>query len=120
MLILFINRILSGVITGAAISHEIASLHRNFERSSNAGHFFMAVDISSIMSVENYYDRMDTLIEFIKASKTKSEVTEILIPGETRWRNYAKQLTEGICLEGRVIESLNTLAEELNIVVPWS
>lgn len=111
--------VLSGVITGSGISHEIASLHESFEKSSNVGHFLMAIDISQIMPQEDYYNRIDDLIGLIKNSKKKQGIDEILIPGETRWRNYEKQLTEGISLGLKTIESLNALAKELNVSPPW-
>jgi len=111
--------ILSGVITGAAISHEIASLHKNFERSSNVGHLFIAIDISKLMPVEHYFERMDLLIGFIKSTKKGKEVAEILIPGETRWRHYTQQLHAGIRLELKTIESLTALAKDLKLATPW-
>ncbi|MEM7343969.1 MAG: Ldh family oxidoreductase, partial [Chloroflexota bacterium] len=45
-----IVEILSGIITGAAISHEIASLEKNFNQPNRVGHFFMAIDIAPLMS----------------------------------------------------------------------
>jgi LDH2 family malate/lactate/ureidoglycolate dehydrogenase len=111
--------ILSGVITSSGISHEIASMHKNFERSTNVGNLFLAIDIAKMMHSENYFDRMDALIGFIKNAKKRKGVDEILMPGETRWRNYKRQLTEGIRLELNTIASLNTLAKELNVPLPW-
>jgi len=111
--------ILSGVITGAAISHEIASLYKNFERSSNIGHFFMAIDISAFMPIEDYYERMDQLVTWIKDVKPRKNVDEILIPGETRWLHYENQLSQGIELDQKTIESLSILAQEMDIQTPW-
>jgi len=111
--------ILSAVITSSGISHEVASMYKNFEKSANVGHLFLAIDIAKLMPPENYFDRMDALIGFIKNAKKRKGVDEILIPGETRWRNYKKQLTEGISLELKTIASLNTLAKELNVPSPW-
>lgn len=111
--------ILSGVITGAAISHEIASLHKNFERSANIGHFFMAMDVSTFMPIENYYERMDQLVTWIKDVKPQKNINEILIPGESRWQYYEKQLAQGIDLDQKTIESLSVLAQEMDIQTPW-
>ncbi len=111
--------ILTGVITGAAISHEIASLHRNFERSSNIGHFFMAIDISAFMPIGDYYERMDQLVMWIKDVKPQKNINEILIPGEPQWLSYEKQLAQGIELDDKTIKSLSSLVQEMDIETPW-
>jgi LDH2 family malate/lactate/ureidoglycolate dehydrogenase len=111
--------ILSGVITEAGFSHEIASLHRNFERSSNVGHFFMAIDISTLMPIEDYYERMNRLAAWIRDVRPQKNGDQILIPGEPQWLYYEKQLAEGIELDYKTIKSLNILAKEMDIKTPW-
>ncbi|MCH7963385.1 MAG: Ldh family oxidoreductase [Bacteroidetes bacterium] len=111
--------ILSGVITGAGVSHEIASLHNNFERISNVGHLFISIDISKFIPMDFYYDRMSRLINIIKASKTMTGFDEVLIPGETRWRYFDDQSKNGIRLDKKTVESLSKLAEDLKVRIPW-
>lgn len=111
--------ILSGVITGAGISHEIASMYKNFEQSSKSGHLFIAIDISRIIDMETYYGRMASLTSFVRGSKKQDGYDEILLPGEHRWRNYKQQLINGIELEQETFESLDTIAQELGILTPW-
>ena len=38
-------KILSGVITGAAISHEVGSMWTDFTKHSRVGHLYLAIDI---------------------------------------------------------------------------
>lgn len=111
--------ILSGVITGSAISHEIASLDENFERSSRLGHLFVALEVSRFMPVKDYFDRMDMLLSFVKGAAQQAGVDAALITGETRWQNYAQQSAEGVCLALKAIESLTTLATDLGLRTPW-
>lgn len=112
--------ILSGLITGAGISHEVESTYKNFEKSSNSGHLFIAIDIPRVMGdMEVYYKKMDTLISFIKGAQRQNEVEEILLPGETRWRHYNQQLIEGIELNIETVKSLDKIANELSILTPW-
>ena len=113
-----IVEILSGIITGAGVSHEIASLHRNFERVANVGHFFMAIDLSVFMPIEEYYKRIDRLVKWIKESKPHRGVAEILIPGEQRWLHYEKQLTQGIELGKEIVSELTDLAGEVGYLEP--
>ena len=79
----------------------------------------MAIDIPKLIPIEDYYGRMDTLLSFIKGTDRKVGTDEILIPGATRWRNYAKQSKEGITLDGRTVESLNVTAHEFSVDTPW-
>ena len=111
--------ILSGVITGSAISHEIGSIFRNFKKCNRVGHLFIALDIRQMMPLDIYYDRMTQLVAFIKETKRLGETDEILLPGEKRWRIFRQQITEGIRLSTDCIEALNPLAYELGVSQPW-
>ena len=111
--------ILSGVITGAAISHEIGSIFRQFDKNNRVGHLFFVLNIANIMSLKTYFNRMEIISGFIKASKRLPETKEILLPGETRWRTYYQQLSEGISLSAECIEALNQLADKFKISTPW-
>ncbi len=111
--------ILSGVLTGAAISYGVASMFKNFKRTSNVGHFFLALDISKILPLEQYFERMSELINIIKSSKKLKGVTEILIPGEIRWRCFEEQKRNGIMLDSKAIDNLQDLAQSLEVAVPW-
>ncbi len=108
--------ILSGVLTGAGISHEIASMYKNWDRSAKIGHFFMAIDIAKLMTIEEYYERIEQLVTFVKAAQPMPGVKEILMPGEARWQNYFQQLEEGICLAPTAVEALNALAKRFKLV----
>jgi ureidoglycolate dehydrogenase (NAD+) len=114
-----IVEILCGVLTGAAISHEIGSFWKDFTKPANLGQFFIALDIEKFMSLEAFYKRMDLLIRFIKESQLQKETLEILIPGEIRWRNYNQNLSEGVPLDEKTAASLSDCASSLGIIPPW-
>ena len=111
--------ILSGVITDSGISHEVGSVYKNFDRSSDVGHLFISIDIAKAIEMERYYTKMDLLISYIKAAQKQLGITEILIPGETRWRNYQRQLAEGIELDENTIASLESIALDLKVATSW-
>lgn len=111
--------ILAGVITGAGISHEIASMFKNFERPANIGHLLIAIDISNIMPMQDYYARISKLIGFVKESKLMEGFDEIHIPGESRWRNMEQQRKEGIRLDSKTVDSLTALSSSLGLPTPW-
>jgi ureidoglycolate dehydrogenase (NAD+) len=106
-------------ILSGAISHQVGSIYKNFDRPSDVGHLFMSIDIAKVIDLESYYHKMDLLIAYIKSARKQLGVEEILIPGETRWRNYQRQLQEGIELAPSTISSLVSIAQDLQISIPW-
>jgi LDH2 family malate/lactate/ureidoglycolate dehydrogenase len=114
-----IVEILSGVLTGAGISHEIASMFHDFENKGNIGHFFLTIDIKKFLSMDFYYNRMNQLVDIIKSSGNNSKFAEILVPGEKRWQFYDDQLKNGIQLDTQTISSVEKIAAEFSIDIPW-
>lgn len=111
--------ILTGVLTNSLISFQIPTMHEKNQSPSRIGHFFFVIDISRLLPLSEYLRRMETLVAEVRKSRLQTGVTEILIPGESRWRNYAEQLREGILLDWTTTESLKSIANELEVSTPW-
>jgi LDH2 family malate/lactate/ureidoglycolate dehydrogenase len=109
--------ILAGVLTGAGMSHGVASMYENMEQSGDNGHFMMAIDISRWMSMEAYHARFDAFEADVRGSGGKGT---ILLPGEIRWRNYHENLAAGINLADRLRSTLAELGGLHNVELPWS
>jgi len=108
--------ILSGVISGAGISHEVMSVYNNFQESGNNGHFMMAIDINRLMPTEIFFDRMEMLVAIIKGSGAGNETR---LPGEKRWNNYKHNMVAGVQLEDKTRELLLEISRPHAIVPPW-
>ncbi|HZC36369.1 MAG TPA: Ldh family oxidoreductase [Chthoniobacterales bacterium] len=111
--------ILTGVITGSLMSFQIPYILEKTQRVARIGHAFLVIDIAALLPLSEYYERMAMLLTAIKESPLQPGVSEVLIPGESRWRNYRKQISDGILLDRKIIESLESLAAELKITTPW-
>ena len=111
--------ILGGVLTGAGISHGVASMYEDFSRPANSGHLFIAIDIAKLMPLELYHARLSQLIGFIKAARKTGDSDEVLIPGENRWRIFTEQKIKGVLLDPKTVQSLAVLAKEYNVIAPW-
>lgn len=109
--------ILSSVITGAAFSTDVKSMFGNFEESGGNGHVFLAVDIGKFLNLESFLDRMEELVSSIKG--TGLEGSPVLIPGETRWDEFDKNMIQGVPLDSATCSSLATLAQKHQLTVPW-
>ncbi|MEA3186519.1 MAG: hypothetical protein QOD99_349, partial [Chthoniobacter sp.] len=79
----------------------------------------LVLDIAILLPLPEYYARMDLLVAAVKGSTLQPGVEEVLIPGETRWRNYHQQIREGVQMDSTTIASLSALAKEAKIATPW-
>ena len=108
--------ILAGVLSGAGVSHQVASLYNDFERGGNSGHFLVAIDISRFMPLEAFLDRLDGLVALLHASGPPGSVR---LPGEVRWQHYETNAEAGIELDNGQRRLLAELAEPFGLVAPW-
>ena len=111
--------ILSSVISGAVFSTEVNSMFTDFDKSGENGHFFIAIDISRFINMDIYYERTETLFSAIKNSKGELADREVMIPGEARWVEYAKNQVEGIPLDEATVKALRNLSREYHVPVPF-
>lgn len=109
--------ILSGVLTGAGISDGVKSMYKNFEEGGHNGHFFVAVDIGRLMPMSLWYDRLEYLIEALRASGP--DPLAVRYPGQNRWDARADNAEHGIELDQPTVDALARLAGELGVEVPW-
>ena len=100
--------VLSSVISGAGITHEVASMYKDFVNPGNNGHFFLAVNISSLMPLTSYFQRMEQLINTLHQPGEN-----IRIPGEIRWQEFNKSRQQGIFIDDEALESLKNLATKI-------
>ncbi|KRT56584.1 Ldh family oxidoreductase [endosymbiont of Ridgeia piscesae] len=107
--------IMAGVVSGAGISHGVHSMYGDFENPGNSGHFFMAVDINTLMPMNTYYDRMEMLVDVLRESGE-----EVMLPGEGRWSALDKtEAAGGIALDEKTTKALTELANSLSVITPW-
>ena len=108
--------VLSAALTGAAMSRQVGSMYKNFDRPGANGHFMMALDVTRWMPVEDFFDRMDLLAQFADASGSDNAVR---MPGDARWVAYQDSLKNGIVLEPATMTSIADLAQSHGLTVPW-
>jgi LDH2 family malate/lactate/ureidoglycolate dehydrogenase len=106
--------ILAGVATGAGISHGVRSMYGDMKNPGNSGHFFIAIDIATLMPLNTYFDRMEILVDAIR------ECEGVLLPGEARWRaRAASEAAGGVELDQQTAGALSKLAQSLQVATPW-
>src|SRR5690606_26569886 len=106
--------VLSGVITGAGVSHGVGSMFTDFTRSGDSGHFLLALDISRWMPMEAYIERLEALLAIIEGSGAG-----VRVPGAVRWQKYDDSIANGISLDPKLRAELEKLARPHAIASPW-
>lgn len=113
--IAFMMDILSGVLTG---SKSGKGVHGPYEadKSSGCGHMFLAIDVETLGSPQEFRARVEGLIEEVKAAPLAKNATDIYYPGEIEDRNAARtQELGGLILPDQTIEDLRQLANEAGV-----
>lgn len=113
----FMMDVLAGVLTGSNYGSQIAGPYQS-DRRSGCGHLLLTIDIASMMAQAEFAQRMETLIDEIKAVPTAAGVDEIFFPGELEDRNTAKHLKSGITVADNTWESLQKLSTETGVALP--
>jgi len=107
--------IFSGVLSGSAIGADVGSMYKNMDRKQDVGHFLCLLDISAFMDVAEFKNRMDGMIDEIKACRMRPGVEEILIPGERSHRRAMENRRLGIPIDPPTRKELQVLCEELKV-----
>ncbi|MCH2131343.1 MAG: Ldh family oxidoreductase [Pirellulaceae bacterium] len=107
---------LAGLLSGAAFTHAVGSwLFDDPSIHTDHGGTFLAVDVSSIMPLEEFFDRSDRLIQEIHETPKAKGADRIYYPGEMEWERRAHALEHGITLPGDVVAKLREVAEMVGI-----
>ncbi len=82
------------------------------------GVFLQAIAVEEFQPLDEFFDRVDELIAFVKSRKTAPGFKEILLPGEQGRRNEERQLRDGVEIDATTIAELRNLATELRVDAP--
>jgi uncharacterized oxidoreductase len=104
------TELLSGALSAAGCSGQKVSTTGN-------GLFFQAIHIADFVPVEQFIETVQELITWVKSSRTKPGVTEILFPGEPEYRSAQRRSKEGIPVEDVVWDDIVKTAGELGVTL---
>ena len=110
--------LLSGVLTGANYAGRVKSLYFDHSEPQNVGHLFFAIKRDLFVSAETFDERMDDVIDRVKALPRAQGFDEILMPGEPETRMAEQRARTGIALSQKVREQLEAEAARLDVPFP--
>lgn len=111
--------ILSGLLSGGAITNEIKSWCFDLPSKNKASHAFLAININAMQPKEEFESRMNAYIDYVKDSPKAKGKDKIYMPGEIEWERKQKADREGIMMPDDVVESLNMLAKSSGLELNW-
>jgi LDH2 family malate/lactate/ureidoglycolate dehydrogenase len=74
--------ILTGVLAGGAFGPDVVSWMKDSEVPVNQSHAFVAIDIAHFLPIEQFKERVDHLIRFIRNAPRAKGADRIYLPGE--------------------------------------
>jgi len=112
-----VGNIMSGFLGGQMLP-QFDRRNIAYRRADQSG-FFMAIDIERFVPLQAFKDDMDYLMAEVARMKPFPGFTEATLPGGRAWRKEREYLSDGIPISAVATESLEKLAQESDLPVPW-
>jgi LDH2 family malate/lactate/ureidoglycolate dehydrogenase len=108
------TEILGGILSGNGLSKDW------WEKGGHGvnGVFLQAFAVEEFQPLDQFLDKVDDFISFVKSTKAAPGFKEILLPGEHARANEARQLNEGLEVDEETWSELIELAAELGVDSP--
>ncbi len=99
--------ILSGVFTGSNHGGKVKDPFDNFTGPQNIGHLFIVFKTN--LFVGNFNKRIKENIKRVKKLPKIKGVSEILYPGQNKYRRYKKNMNKKIIIPSQILKDLKNL-----------
>ena len=106
-----VTEILGGILSGNGPGRDW------WDKGGHAvnGALFQALSVEEFQPLDQFLERVDELVSFIKSTKPAPGFKEILLPGEMARRMEARQIQEGVEIDPETWAQLTQLATESRI-----
>ena len=112
--------LLASVLTGSGLLGEVKSWNLDLAAPNNAGHAFIALDVSQMIPPELFAARMEQLSGELHSADKAANADRIYLPGEMEWEKYDAALRSGrLQLTDAMVENLTKLSEITQISLKW-
>lgn len=113
-----IIEILCSCLSGAKNGQTMGSFYDFSGCTQDAGFCLGAIDPSVILPVEQFKDRVASLLDQIKNSPKAEGCDEIFIPGEIELRKAEQAKIQGVALGPAVLAELRALSQQYQVPFP--
>jgi LDH2 family malate/lactate/ureidoglycolate dehydrogenase len=105
--------ILSGVLSGAGITHEVTNHVLDYKTPTNTGHTIITLDVDAFMPAAEFQERMTRLRKEIHDTPTAEGAPPLVLPGEPEHVYERETKAHGLRLDRVVYDGLMDVAREL-------
>ena len=107
--------LIAGTLNNAAMGKDVIDFNADAASPTNTGQAIMAIDPSAFGEIEEFKKAVDTVIRDLRASQRMPGVDRIRVPGERSHEVATQQRVSGIAITAALMQTLDRLAEELEI-----
>ena len=107
--------LLAGTLNQAAMGKDVIDFNHDAQSATNTGQAIIAIDPAAFGDIATFKSAVDTLIRDLRASERLPGVDRIRMPGDQSREKSVAQRKEGIALAATLVQTLDRLAEELDI-----
>lgn len=107
--------LLTGMLANSELDHEIPHPYKKSDKPGRNSFFMAALRIDNFTEPQCFKQRMDLWVRFIRSTRKSEGVETIWLPGEKEFVTRQKRLTEGIPLNKKMIDELQTLATKVGV-----
>lgn len=105
----FALEILSAVLTGASVGRQAGSMYNTWDRPEGLGHFFVAISIEAFGATSTFLDRMQQLVDQMRAAEPIRAGDRVYLPGELEFIREKHAREHGIELSAAQAAMLERL-----------
>jgi LDH2 family malate/lactate/ureidoglycolate dehydrogenase len=117
--IMLIVEVLAGVLAGAGIGEGVKSIYRDLDDSGHNGHLFAAISVDRFLSLDEWFNRMESLVDLIQKANESAPGQSVRIPGEARWMELQRSDQLGVEVDNRTVKELTDLARRYALKFPF-
>lgn len=110
--------VLSGVLWGAGVTHDIGRMYDEWDRPQDVGHFFLVLDPERTVGRAAFTRTLDALLAELRGIPPAPGHDEVLVAGDPEERTQVARERDGVPLGTRLWATLEELSAELGVDVP--
>lgn len=105
--------IFGGLLTGSSFAGGVQDQYKVLDKPQGVGHWFMVFKADMFLdSMDEYYERMATVMRTVRESEKAAGVDRIYTPGEIEFIKEKENREKGVAFTKGEVEALHQTAAE--------
>jgi LDH2 family malate/lactate/ureidoglycolate dehydrogenase len=107
--------ILSGILSDANYGRDVTFIKDGKVTFPNIGHFFLALDLSFFLELDEFTENMDDAVSRLQNSKKRQGMDRIFVHGEKESEESKQRTKHGIPLDEITVTNLKKYEDEFGV-----